>query len=116
MSIRKAMHEGEELMRKFLGLCAALAFALVIGLSNSAGAKVGASCGGFVGPITCSDKEFCQMRTGVCWAPNAIGRCVAVPDKCNKAIFPVCGCNHMTYNNDCERKMARVSKLHDGKC
>ena len=108
-------------MRKILGLCAALAFALVIGLSNSAGAKVGASCGGFVGPF-CGDKEFCQLPTGVCSKPNAIGKCVAVPGACPMAkkkanvIFPVCGCNHVTYNNDCERMMARVSKLHKGKC
>jgi hypothetical protein len=34
-------------MPKFPGLCAALAFALVVGLSNSAGAKAGDKCGGF---------------------------------------------------------------------
>ena len=31
-------------------------------------------------------------------------------------IFPVCGCNDVTYGNDCERMMARVSKSHNGKC
>ena len=53
-------------MRKFLGLCAALAFALVIGLSNGASAKVGAKCGGFAG-LTCGPHEFCEKPTGQCF-------------------------------------------------
>jgi hypothetical protein len=106
-------------MARLLGICVAFIFALSIALTGSAGAKVGASCGGFIGPW-CADNEFCQKPTGVCYRPEALGKCVAVPGKCilRKGVlyFPVCGCNGMTYKNDCERMMARVSKLHNGKC
>jgi hypothetical protein len=106
-------------MARLLGICVALAFALSIALTNAAGAKVGAKCGGFAGPW-CGDKEFCQKPTGACFKPDIEGKCAAVPDVCKlrKGVFyiQVCGCNGMTYKNDCERMMARVSKLHNGKC
>ena len=107
-------------MRKFLGLCAALAFALAIALANSASAKVGAACGGFAG-LKCGPHEFCEKPTGTCFIPDIQGTCVRVPVVCpfvSKAaiVAPVCGCNTKTYGNDCLRQHAKVSKAHDGKC
>jgi hypothetical protein len=108
-------------MRKFLGLCAALAFALVIGLSSGASAKVGAKCGGFPG-LKCGLHEFCEKPPGTCGIIDMQGTCVRVPVVCPFAkkeaavILPVCGCNMKTYGNDCLRQHAKVSKAHDGKC
>jgi hypothetical protein len=117
--IRKAKYEGEELMRKFLGLCAALALTLAIGLSNGASAKVGDKCGGFAGPW-CGANEFCQKPTGACFKPDISGKCAAKPEVCKlrKGVFYIkaCGCDGVTYANNCERMKAGVSLKHPGKC
>jgi len=103
-------------MSKIVGISVAIALALTIGLSStSSSARVGQSCGGFVGPV-CGPKEFCQLPTGVCFTPEAIGRCVRVPTICSMIFRPVCGCNGETYANDCLREHARVNKRHDGRC
>jgi len=106
-------------MAKLLGLCAALTFALAIALSNSAGATPGAKCGGFFGPW-CGPNEFCQRPTGACFFADIGGRCVHKPEICilRRGVFyiPVCGCNDVTYRNNCERLKAGVSMKHVGKC
>jgi hypothetical protein len=108
-------------MRKFLGLCAGLAFVLAVVLSGSADAKVGAKCGGS-SSLKCGKHEFCEKPTGSCFFPDGEGTCVKVPVVCPFAkkgaaiVAPVCGCNNKTYGNDCLREHAKVSKSHDGKC
>jgi hypothetical protein len=110
--------EGEELMRKFLGLCAALTFVLVLGLANGVSAKVGDKCGGFAG--WCGPNEFCQKPTGACFKPDISGKCALKPEVCilRKGVFyiPACGCDGVTYRNNCERMKAGVSLKHMGKC
>ncbi len=91
------------------------ALALVTFAPSGASAKVGATCGGFIGPILCGKGEFCQHAPGYCF-PFLPGTCAKVPQICLQIFRPVCGCDGKTYSNDCVRMRARVSKRHDGRC
>ena len=73
------------------------------------------SCGGFVGR-PCEGGDFCDLQPGSCNVADMLGYCVPVPDGCPKILEPVCGCDGVTYSNDCERSRARVVKDHDGPC
>ncbi|MBI3704522.1 MAG: Kazal domain-containing protein [Rhizobiales bacterium] len=95
---------------------AMLIFALALLLAPAgASAKVGDSCGGFIGNVLCGHGEFCQHAAGQCTSMLP-GACAAVPFACPRNYKPVCGCNGKTYANDCVRMQAKVSKRHDGKC
>jgi Kazal-type serine protease inhibitor domain len=75
----------------------------------------GAICGTIVG-LTCGEGLFCDHRVGLCNAPDIDGTCARVSQMCTREYRPVCGCNGQTYGNDCDRRAAKVSKLHDGAC
>ncbi|HEY1474275.1 MAG TPA: Kazal-type serine protease inhibitor domain-containing protein [Pseudolabrys sp.] len=93
----------------------ALALALLFVAPQGVSAKVGDSCGGFIGNVLCTKGEFCQHAAGECTS-FLPGACAAMPRFCPHIFRPVCGCNGKTYGNDCLRMHAGVSKLHDGKC
>jgi hypothetical protein len=74
-----------------------------------------AECGTIVG-IPCGEGEFCEMPDDTCSSADLGGTCVAVPQICTHQYDPVCGCDNVTYPNDCERRAALVNKGHDGAC
>jgi hypothetical protein len=83
-----------------------------------AGAKavgVGKTCGGLPG-ILCDAGLFCQQKPGQCKIIDVSGTCAKVPQICTKDIRKVCGCDKVTYNNDCERRRAMVSLAYSGAC
>ena len=61
-------------------------------------------------------KEYCEKEINTCEKTNARGKCQRIPNICPKYLKPVCGCDKKTYNNDCERAKAGVSKFYEGTC
>jgi hypothetical protein len=73
------------------------------------------TCGTIAG-IPCPEGMFCDLDPGTCLVADAGGTCVPVPEVCPELYAPVCGCDGVTYGNDCERIAAAVTKDHDGAC
>jgi YVTN family beta-propeller protein len=72
-------------------------------------------CGGIIG-ATCDDGEFCEFPVGTCDVSDRQGVCVEIPVACPDNVDPVCGCDGITYGNDCEADTVGVSIDHVGPC
>lgn len=66
------------------------------------------------GDSTCIGKTFCRYADGVCG--DSSGRCMEMPKSCNRSFLQVCGCNGMTYNNECEANSVGISVDYEGAC
>lgn len=76
---------------------------------------IAAECGGFQG-IPCATGQTCELPAGQCQTADLAGECVDIPDFCTQDYVPVCGCDGVTYSNDCTRVAAQAQKSHDGEC
>jgi hypothetical protein len=92
---------------------ALLAVALLLGGALAAEAQ--ATCGG-IGALKCPEQQACQFPVGQCNAPDLAGTCVAVPATCEKNGPRVCGCDGVTYGNECELLKAGVREAKKGDC
>lgn len=72
------------------------------------------TCGG--SGAVCQPGEFCKFPVGTCGDPNVPGVCTVVPQVCPDVWDPVCGCDNVTYGNECEADAAAVSLAHFGPC
>ena len=63
-----------------------------------------------------SGGESCLLPDGLCDVPDLIGTCITQPEVCTLAINEVCGCNGVTYTNDCFRLFDAEQLDHVGMC
>ena len=77
--------------------------------------ECGKTCA-FPGDPACGTGTFCKFATGSCGTAGDVGVCAPVPEVCPMYFSPVCGCDGMTYGNECEADHAGVSVAHLGAC
>jgi len=65
---------------------------------------------------TCGERRFCRLRHGMCEAADAQGVCITVPEVCPELFAPVCGCDGVTYANECEAILVGAQVRHLGEC
>ena len=75
---------------------------------------IGHACGG-IASIPCDAGEFCKFPIGACCC-DIMGICMPVPGGCPDVWQPVCGCNGVTYGNECEADLAGAAIAHPGEC
>jgi hypothetical protein len=94
-------------------------FANAAGVSVAATGECGATgqtCGGFPG-TQCPKGEFCSYAPdAICGAADATGTCAPIPGACDLLWAPVCGCDGITYSNECAANLAGVSAATQGEC
>ena len=66
----------------------------------------------------CASGQVCDAPPGCLTTDDAAvtGTCVDVPEFCDKSWKPECGCDNVTYPNQCARLLANIGKLNDGPC
>ncbi len=75
----------------------------------------GEVCGGIQG-LPCPEGQFCDIEANACNGADFFGICRVPPRVCLKIYDPVCGCDGVTYGNDCERQAAGIQLDHPGAC
>lgn len=73
-------------------------------------------CGWFIGG-SCPGGYFCDYPAGTCGRDESVlGTCTERPSVCPGVDDPVCGCDGMTWGNNCARQAAGASLDYDGVC
>jgi hypothetical protein len=65
----------------------------------------------------CGEFEYCNYPIdAMCGAADQTGTCTLAPDACNEIYKPVCGCDDVTYSNECFAAAHGVSVAKEGEC
>ena len=77
---------------------------------------IGDDCGGIQG-LTCVDGLVCDMSSNNVCGADLMGTCIEDEETmCTMQYDPVCGCDGVTYGNDCMRRAAYVALDSAGPC
>jgi len=91
-------------------------FANMAGVSVAHRGECRQRCGGFAG-FPCDDEDdYCKLPAGTCNWADLFGECTPIPDACPRIFDPVCGCDGVTYANECEADRAGAQIDHHGRC
>ncbi len=79
-------------------------------------AALGETCDG-IAALRCDQGLWCEHPAGQCKFADGTGACVHEEElACDAISRPVCGCDGVTYGNDCERRSKHVQLDHTGEC
>src|SRR5436305_1874915 len=95
--------------------CSPFVLALALLFGGALAAKAQATCGG-IGALKCPEQQACRFPVGQCNTADLAGTCVAVPATCQEAGPKVCGCDGITYANECQLLKAGVRAAKQGEC
>jgi hypothetical protein len=102
------------LPKPFVPCCAVVAAALLLDAPTGA-VGVGGTCGG-PSRLRCDPGLACQLPEGECETPDLAGTCAVVPDACPESGPQVCGCDGLTYANECQLQKAGMRAAAQGAC
>lgn len=91
------------------------ALLMLIFAAGAAEAQTGQTCGG-IANLQCPEGQACRFPQGQCNTPDLAGTCVPLPEACDQQGPPVCGCDGVTYANECELLRAGVRQDRQGSC
>lgn len=101
--------------RALIHVLLSIGLIVLFGAVASTEAQTGQTCGG-IAALKCPEGQACQFPANQCNVADLAGTCVPVPETCPKQGPPICGCDGVTYANECELLKAGARPDRQGAC